>query len=35
VIIGIVLTISTLFITINILIDFVYTLLDPNIKLIN
>ena len=35
VIIGIVLTISTLFITINILLDFIYTLLDPNIKLTN
>ena len=35
VIIGIVLTISTLFITINIFLDFVYTLLDPKIKLIN
>ena len=33
VIMGIVLTISTLFITINILLDFIYTLLDPNIKL--
>ena len=35
VIIGIVLTVSTLFITINILLDLVYTLLDPNIKLTN
>ena len=34
VIIGIVLTVSTLFI-INIFLDFVYTLLDPKIKLIN
>ena len=35
VIIGIVLTVSTLFITINILLDLIYTLLDPNIKLTN
>ena len=35
VIIGIVLTVSTLFIVINILLDFIYTLLDPNIKLTN
>ena len=35
VIIGIVITVSTLFITINILLDLIYTLLDPNIKLTN
>ena len=35
VIIGIVLTVSTLFITINILLDLIYTLLDPNIKSTN
>ena len=35
VIIGIVLTVSTLFIIINILVDLIYILLDPNIKLTN
>ena len=34
VIIGIVLTLSTLFILINLAVDFIYALLDPKIKLL-
>jgi peptide/nickel transport system permease protein len=33
VITGIVLTISALFITINLFVDFIYTQLDPQVKL--
>ena len=34
VIIGIVITLSTLFILINLAVDFIYALLDPKIKLL-